>query len=359
MTDRVEATAAPIVLVPGGLTGWISWIPHQERLATRYQAIRVQPIHNELGSAGTPGDPSYSRETEQESLRLTLNELGIDRFHLAGWSAGGKTALDFAIATPQRIRSLILVEPAAYWILEEVDEVDPELEEFIGYLLSLTGKKITEDDLARFLAKAGLAQDPTTARQDPYWEKALTHRMSLSWLSEGLMGSDYGVADLAGLAAPVLLTKGTRTEPWERRVVDLLGQHLPNARVADIEGTHAHHIESIDRFIDEMEAHLLSSSGAPPRSWSLDEGGVSRSAPRSPPVPPRLPCPPSKPAHGAVTSTPSPFLIGSPVSCASATRSAALSADSALPASGMKAASSPMPSLAICRRVAFIRVCSK
>lgn len=276
----VAGTGDPVVLVPGGLTGWISWIPHQERLATRYQAIRVQPIHNELGSAGRPGDPAYNRETEQESLRLTLNELGIDSFHLAGWSAGGKTALDFAISTPQRIRSLTLVEPAAYWILEEVDEVDPELEQFIGYLHSLAGKTITEDDLARFLTNAGFAADPTTARQDPYWEKALSHRMALSWLSEELMGSDHSVTDLAGLATPVLLTKGTRTEPWERRVVDLLGQHLPNARVVDIEGTHAHHIESIDRFIDELEAHLLSSSGAPPRSWSLDEGGVSRSAPR-------------------------------------------------------------------------------
>lgn len=256
----VAGTGDPIVLVPGGLTGWLSWIPHQERLATRYQTIRVQPIHNELGSAGKPGDPTYGRETEQESLRLTLDQLGIERLHLAGWSAGGKTALDFAISAPERIRSLTLVEPAAYWILEEVDEIDPELERFFDYLHSLAGKIITEDDLARFLSKAGFADDPAAARQDPYWERALPHRMSLSWLSEELMGSDHSVADLTRLETPVLVTKGTRTEPWERRVVDLLGQNLPNARVADIEGTHAHHIESIDHFMDEFEAHLLTGS---------------------------------------------------------------------------------------------------
>lgn len=44
----VQGQGEPIVLVPGGLTGWLSWIPHQERLAGRYRAIRVQPIHNEL-----------------------------------------------------------------------------------------------------------------------------------------------------------------------------------------------------------------------------------------------------------------------------------------------------------------------
>jgi len=49
-----------LVLVPGGLTGWLSWIPHQARLASTRRTIRVQPIHNELGSAGQVGDPSYT-----------------------------------------------------------------------------------------------------------------------------------------------------------------------------------------------------------------------------------------------------------------------------------------------------------
>jgi hypothetical protein len=35
----------PIVLVRGGLTGWPSWIPHQERLADRYGP---QPVSSAL-----------------------------------------------------------------------------------------------------------------------------------------------------------------------------------------------------------------------------------------------------------------------------------------------------------------------
>ena len=84
----------PIVLVPGGLTGWLSWIPHQDRLAGRYRAIRVQPIHNELGSAGVPGDPGYTAETEREALRLTLDELDLERPHIVGWSGGGAVTSD-------------------------------------------------------------------------------------------------------------------------------------------------------------------------------------------------------------------------------------------------------------------------
>ena len=78
------------------------------------------------------------------------------------------------------------------------------------------------------------------------------------------MGSDWSLVDLARLRAPVLVTKGTRTEAWERRVVDLLGEHLPNARVVDIEGTHAHRIESIDRFLEGLEVQLEGASRLTP-----------------------------------------------------------------------------------------------
>jgi pimeloyl-ACP methyl ester carboxylesterase len=96
----VQGQGEPIVLVPGGLTGWLSWIPHQERLARRFRAIRVQPIHNELGSAALPGDPGYTAEVEREALRLTLDELDLKRPHLMGWSGGGKAALEFATEYP-------------------------------------------------------------------------------------------------------------------------------------------------------------------------------------------------------------------------------------------------------------------
>ncbi len=112
----------PVVLIPGGLTGWLSWIPHQERLAGRYRVVRVQPIHNELGSAGQPGQLGYTAAIERESFRLTLDQLGIDGPHLVGWSGGGKAALEFASEYPDRVATLTLVEPAAYWILEQLSE---------------------------------------------------------------------------------------------------------------------------------------------------------------------------------------------------------------------------------------------
>lgn len=252
----VAGEGDPLVFVPGGLTGWVSWIPHQERLSDHHRAIRVQPIHNELGSAGKVGDPGYTREVERESLRLTLDELGIDRADFAGWSAGGKALLEFTLTHPDRVRTLTLVEPGAVWVLEELGERDPKLDAVNEFAFALAGQEVTEDHLAEFLASAGLTSNPAEARSHPAWGHWVPHRQTLSWITEELLASAYALEHLASITCPILLTKGTTTQPWEQRVVDVLGDRVPNARVVEFEGDHAHHIQSIDEFIDEFDDHL-------------------------------------------------------------------------------------------------------
>lgn len=256
LTYDIAGEGEPLILVPGGLTGWLSWIPHQERLRAHHQVIRVQPIHNELGSAGKPGDPGYTVEVERESLRLTLDELGIGEADFAGWSAGGQALIEFTLAYPERVRSLALVEPAAYWILEELGETDSRLDESNAFLHGLAGNEVSEDDLARFLGFAGFVEDPAEARHHPNWERWVPHRMALSWASEEVDRSGRSVRDLSSITCPVLLIKGTVTEPWLKRVVAVLGEHLPDSRVVELAGDHAAHIQSIDRFLEELEAHL-------------------------------------------------------------------------------------------------------
>ena len=249
----------PVVLIPGGLTGWLSWIPHQERLASRYRMIRVQPIHNELGSAGLPGDPSYTAETEREALRLTFDALGLSDAHLVGWSGGGKAALEFAIEYPDRVRSLALVEPAAYWILEQLGDRLDDVTRVNSLVHGLFGRQVTESDLSEFLEVAGFVKRAEEARSHPNWARWLPHRMALSWQGEALDHPARSVEELAKIACPTLLFKGTVTSDWLRQLVDVLGERLPDASIVELEGDHACHIESIDAFLDALEAHLRSS----------------------------------------------------------------------------------------------------
>ena len=260
LTYEIKGDGDPVVLVPGGLTGWLSWIPHAERLSTSWKTIRVQPIHNELGSAGQRGDLSYTAETERESLRITLDALGIEQAHFAGWSGGGRALIEFTLAYPERVRSLTLVEPAAYWILEQLGSPNPDVDRLNTFIHGLAGKAVTEDDLAEFLEHAGFVESKADAPSHPNWERWIPHRFALSWQSEESDRSGRSIEELANIRAHVLLAKGSSTADWLKRVVDELGERIPGASVIELEGDHACHIQSMDAFLEAFEKHLISQS---------------------------------------------------------------------------------------------------
>ena len=257
----VRGEGPPIVLVPGALTGWHAWALHQKSLSRTRRAIRVQPIHNELGSAGEAGDLSYTAVTERESLRLTLDALDLDTADFAGWSGGGRALMEFALSYPARVRSLTLVEPAATWVLEQTGDADEEITGLTELLHSLAGHDVSDEDLTRFLQVAGFIEPGEDAIQHPNWQRWVPHKQALSWQGEKVDRSGRTVEELRTISCPVLLVKGAATADWLKRVVDVLGQRVPSAKVVELEGDHASHIHSIDAFLDALEAHLARSSG--------------------------------------------------------------------------------------------------
>jgi pimeloyl-ACP methyl ester carboxylesterase len=54
----------------------------------------------------------YTLDVEGDGILRAAAEAGFERFHLAGYSAGGAAALRFATLQPERLLSLTLLEPA-------------------------------------------------------------------------------------------------------------------------------------------------------------------------------------------------------------------------------------------------------
>ncbi len=255
LQHEVKGEGEPIVLVPGGLTGWLSWIPHVERLSASRRTVRVQPIHNELGSRGEVVDPGYNDDVERESLRLTLDELGIETADFAGWSGGARALIEFSLEYPERVRTLTLIEPPAFWVAYQSGlDMDEETARMEAFIQRVGGRPITEDDLAEFLTMAGLAQPGIDVRTLPQWERWVPHRQAIA--SGYFLGrKERTLAEVGAFDRPVLLVKGTVSTEWLRTIVDILGQHYPLATVLELPGGHACHIESIDAFLEELDAH--------------------------------------------------------------------------------------------------------
>jgi pimeloyl-ACP methyl ester carboxylesterase len=252
--DRAGEGDPPIVLLPGGLTGWQSWLPLVPALSVESSVIRLQPICNAEGLAGRPGDPTYTAEVERESIERTLDHAEVREMHLVGWSNGGRLALDFALAHPQRVRSLTLVEPAAYWLVAEEEET---ARAFHDYLTRLGGSEVSDDDLCEFLVRAGLGSDDTDFSSLPQWEFWSSCRQSLSWGGERAVDSAVaGIEGFERLETPTLVIRGRSTSPWLHEVVGLLAERMPEAKLVELDGGHACILEQPEEFVAALSDHL-------------------------------------------------------------------------------------------------------
>lgn len=73
MPCEVTGSGRPIILVPGGLTGWASWEPFVEIFSKNRTVIRVQLLGVHFGLENRPLPADYSVKTENGALAATLD----------------------------------------------------------------------------------------------------------------------------------------------------------------------------------------------------------------------------------------------------------------------------------------------
>jgi pimeloyl-ACP methyl ester carboxylesterase len=244
----------PMVLLPGGLTGWQSWLSLVPALSADRRVVRLQPVANAEGQAGRLGDPTYDADVERESISRTLDSLGIEEIHLVGWSNGGRMALDFALAFPERIHTLTMIEPAAWWLLTDSDQSAKDVAELLA---SCAGQVITDDDLRRFFVLDAILPADVDITTLPSWEFWSSCRQTLSWYGERTVRSlAAGIKGFERLETPTLLIRGRSTAPWLAGTVDLLLAGLPNSTLVELDGGHACLLESAEDFVASIGDHL-------------------------------------------------------------------------------------------------------
>lgn len=101
-----------LVLIHGvvaSLHTWDGWI---DAFAEHYRIIRFDVPG--FGLTGPARDGVYSAERMVKIFSLLLDHLGVSKAVVAGNSLGGYIAWNFALAQPQRVEKLILIDPAGY-----------------------------------------------------------------------------------------------------------------------------------------------------------------------------------------------------------------------------------------------------
>lgn len=251
-----NAVGPPIVLVPGGLSGWDSWKPHAEILSKRRKVIRVQLLNMAFAEKGRTPGPGYSLRSESEALKSTLDSVWQGKIDLVGWSHGGAVSLDFALNHTDMVRTLTLIEPAAYWVASGHGEFEEERRAFESLFTSFHDPP-TEDDLIGFLRMNHLVppgMDPRQVPRWPVWNSLKTSLLSLHTVTEHTddIGRLQKLRDV-----PMLLVKGKDSLGFNLGVADLISEQVGGkSRVLVLPDGHASHIVAMDQFISALEDFL-------------------------------------------------------------------------------------------------------
>lgn len=172
--------------------------PQVEALADRYRCIRW----DERGFGDTPAPYPFTYWDSAEDAVELLDHLGVEDAVWIGMSQGGYLSLRAALANPERVRALVLIDSAA-----DVD--DPET--LAGYRGMFAALQHGSDDerAALFEAVAGLILgDDGLARQwIPRWQAA--DRDAIANAGEALVERDDLSDRLGEITCPVLVVHGT------------------------------------------------------------------------------------------------------------------------------------------------------
>lgn len=103
-----------VLLIHGMGSASSAWIPIQSQLTERFNVIKIDlPGHGK-----TPLDSTQAMDPVAlaKSVFETMNNLGIDTFHVVGNSLGGWIGLEMAVLNPDAIESVTALAPAGLWL---------------------------------------------------------------------------------------------------------------------------------------------------------------------------------------------------------------------------------------------------
>jgi pimeloyl-ACP methyl ester carboxylesterase len=168
----LEAGSGPVVILLHGLGGnTTNWAPTIAPLAQKYRVL----VPDQIGF-GKSDKPmlNYRVATLVDFLDGFYKQVGVQKATLIGNSLGGFTAAAFAIAHPEKVDKLVLVDAAGFAVNGDLDPrilngLNPSTRQQIKDLISLvfynTGMFATDAGIESFLTSRVMAGDQYTIQR--------------------------------------------------------------------------------------------------------------------------------------------------------------------------------------------------
>lgn len=244
-----QGRGAPLVLLHGFTGSAAAWGGCLSQLAEHYRVIAVDLVgHGE--TAAPAALDHYRMPAVVADLAALLDALDLPTFALLGYSMGGRAALHFAAAFPERVRALLL-ESASPGIADPAERRARVAGD------EALAERIMRDGLDAFVAEWEHLPLFRSQERLPAAVRAAHHAQRLHNRPLGLANSLRGMGTgaqaplwdrLGEVTAPTLLVVGALDEKF-RAINAAMQAALPDARLAVVPGAgHTVHLEQPEEF---------------------------------------------------------------------------------------------------------------
>lgn len=256
----IDGRGQPIVLLHGGTFDYTAFAAHSKLLADTFTVIRMLQLNVQYADAGWTLPNDYSVKMESDAIMSTLDSLHITApVILVGHSYGGVIAFDFAINHPDRIKSLVLVEPPLFDIARRKGEYSEKMKRIDELSVHFTPQAAVTEEMIKSFRCEMTNCDTFDIRTHPMWPKWLKQKDRLKGLS---VVSIYKIdfKKLHAFSKPLLVVTGTKTIEPNKTVDRLLSREFSNARTASLTGDHIAIYQNPENFVYTLKSFLRSNS---------------------------------------------------------------------------------------------------
>lgn len=237
LRDTGPRDAHPLVLIHGSNASLHTWEPWAARLDRSCRVIRMDlPGHGLTGASPTR---DYSPAAYVDVIERIRAKLGVDHIVLAGNSMGGGVAWHYALAHPEHIRALVLIDSVGQ---PDPSNSEPPLAFRIARIpvlrslaASITPRSLIADSLPGVFGDLRLVD---AAMIDRYWELLRYPGNRAATIDRFAQAPDSASpAQFGALKLPVLILWGAKDRLIPLASGEWLHAHIPGSRMIVSPGT--------------------------------------------------------------------------------------------------------------------------
>ena len=258
-----SGTGTPLVLLHGFTSSTYSWKDVFEPLSKRFRVIAVDL--KGFGFSGKP-DGDYSRRAQATLVTHLLDYLKIEKAWLCGNSMGGEISLNIALAYPQRVAGLILIDSGGV-AMAGSGSLTPRylLVPVVGQVL--TAFALTSDKLVRAGLEKSFYDDTRIGpeRVATYYRPLQTRAGQLAALRARTQASQYPIeSELGNITAPTLIIWGVQDELIPLAAGQKMNSLIKHSKLVTLEKCgHVPQEEMPDRVLNEINTFITAKDSLP------------------------------------------------------------------------------------------------